>query len=69
MQTVRNQKIGHSIKGQSGQMGKTKEKNIYCQEKPRAKHPLNRKGNIKLHKKTTNGIQSKRNELLVLGTF
>jgi hypothetical protein len=40
-----------------GKWEKPKKNKIYCQEKPKAKHPLNRKGNIKLHKKTTNGIQ------------
>ncbi len=27
--------MGHSTKGQSGQVGKTKEKIIYCQESPK----------------------------------
>jgi hypothetical protein len=46
--------MGHSTKGQSGQMGKNKEQIThiwYFQEKPKVKPPFNRKGNRRLSKK------------------
>jgi hypothetical protein len=39
--------MGHSTKGQSGQMGKNQKTNyIYFQEKPKVKPPLNTKGSL-----------------------
>jgi len=64
--------MGHSrsTKGQSGKMEKNKYIYIYiCQEKPKAKPPLNRKGNKRLRKKKTNGVQSQRNEFPIFNTF
>jgi hypothetical protein len=61
--------MGHSTKGQGGQMEKTKEKIIYCWEKPKMKPPFNKKGNKRLSKKMINDVQSQKYELLILGTF
>jgi hypothetical protein len=48
---------------------KLKNKLYILPRKAQGETPLTRKGNKRLNKRTTNGIQSQKNELPILDTF